>query len=162
VAAHDLQEPLRKVVGFTQLLAERYQGRLDSDADEFIAYAVDGATRMQRLIRELLNYSRVGAKTHALRRTDCEEVLKRSLANLQEAIQERRAVVTHDSLPTVTGDEELLVQVLQNLIGNAVKFQGAETPRVHIHVERQGDNWVFSVRDNGIGIDPQFTERIFV
>ena len=161
VAAHDLQEPLRKVVGFTQLLAEHCQGRLDSDADEFISYAVDGATRMQQLIRELLAYSRVGAGDRVLRPIDCERVLECSLANLQATLDESRAVVTHEPLPTVIADEGLLVQVLQNLIGNAVKFKGTETPRVHIKADRQVDQWAFSVRDNGIGIDPQFKERIF-
>ena len=151
-----------KAVSFTQLLAESYKGRLDSDADGFIACAVDGATRMQQLIRDLLNYSRVGAKPQAPRPTDCEPVLERSLANLQLMLQERNAIVTHDPLPTVAADEKLLVQVLQNLIGNAVKFNRAETPRVHIHSERQGEEWIFAVRDNGIGIDPQFKERIFV
>jgi len=162
VAAHDLQEPLRKMVGFTQLLAEQYQGRLDSDADELINYVVDGATRMQQLIRELLAYSRVGSKLHAPRPIDCEEVLRRSLANVQAALEESRAVVTHDPLPTVTADGDLLVQVLQNLIDNAVKFKGPDPPSVHIHAERRSDEWVFSVRDHGIGIDPQFKEHIFV
>jgi signal transduction histidine kinase len=162
VAAHDLQEPLRKVVGFTQLLAESCKGRFDADADEFIACAVDSAVRMQLLIRELLAYSKVGAKTQALRATNCEEVLGRSLSNLQVMIDESHAVVTHDPLPTVTADRDLLVHVLQNLIGNAVKFRGAETPRVHIHADRHDDEWVFKVRDNGIGIDPRFKERVFV
>jgi signal transduction histidine kinase/DNA-binding response OmpR family regulator len=162
VAAHDLQEPLRKVVGFTQLLAESYKGRLDSDADEFIACAVDGAIRMQRLISELLTFSKVGAKAQSLQLTDCEEVLKRALNDLEVMIEKSNAVVTHDPLPTVMADGELLVQVLQNLICNAVKFRAAETPRVHIHADCRDNEWVFDVRDNGIGIDPRFKERIFV
>jgi signal transduction histidine kinase len=161
-AAHDLQEPLRNVLRCTQFLAESYQGRIDSEADVFITCAVDGATRMQQLIRELLAYSRVGAKTRALAPTDCELVLERSLADLRLMIEESSAVVTHGPLPTIEADQELLVQVLQNLIGNAIKFHGPDAPRVHIAAERQGDEWVFSVRDNGIGIDPQFQERIFV
>jgi signal transduction histidine kinase/DNA-binding response OmpR family regulator len=162
VAAHDLQEPLRKVVGFTQLLADSYKGRFDAAADTFLSCAVDAAVRMQQLIRELLTYSKVGAKARALRPTDCEEVLARALSSLQVTIEESRAVVTHDPLPTVTADGELLVQVLQNLIGNAVKFRGTETSRVHIHADRRGDEWVLSVRDNGIGIEPRFKERVFV
>ena len=150
------------VSSYTQLLARRYKGKLDANADEFIAYAVDGATRMQTLINDLLAYSRVGTRGQRFGRVDCEAVLASALANLRVSVEESGAVVTHDALPTVTGDSTQLTQLLQNLIGNAIKFRGQEPPRVHVSTERQGDTWTFSVRDNGIGIDPQYCERIFV
>jgi len=162
VALHDLQEPLRMVSSYTQLLARRYQGQLDAAADEFIAYAVDGANRMQRLINDLLAYSRVGTRAKAIEPTDCTAVLDQALANLKAAIEKSGAVVTHDPLPTVMADDSQLVQLLQNLIGNAIKFHVEEPPRIHVAAEQKGNEWVFSVRDNGIGIDPQYAERIFV
>ncbi len=162
VASHDLQEPLRMVSNYTQLLARRYQGRLDDDADDFIAYAVEGATRMQQLIEDLLRFSRVGTRGRELEPVGMETVLDRAMFNLQTAIAESSAVVTHDPLPEVLGDESQLTQVLQNLIGNAIKFRGTEAPEVHIGVESQGSLARFCVRDNGIGIDPQFQDRIFV
>lgn len=161
VASHDLQEPLRMVSSFTQLLARRYQGKLDKDADEFIRFAVDGANRMQRLINDLLQYSRVGTHGRKLEPVAAEEVLNRVLINLKLALEENRAEVTHDPLPKVMADGQQLEQLFQNLIGNAVKFHGEEPPRVHIRAERSNGAWMFSVRDNGIGIDPQQHERIF-
>ena len=162
VASHDLQEPLRMVSSYTQLLARRYQGQLDAAANEFIAYAVDGANRMQRLINDLLAYSRVGTRAKAFEPTDCTAVLDQALANLKAAIEKSGAVVTHDPLPTVMADNLQLVQLFQNLIGNAIKFHVEEPPRIHVSAEQKGNEWVFSVRDNGIGIDPQYAERIFV
>ena len=162
VASHDLQEPLRMVSSYTQLLARRYQGQLDADADEFIAYAVDGANRMQRLINDLLAYSRVGTRAKGFEPTDCTAVLDQALANLKAAIEKSGAVVTHDPLPTVMADNLQLVQLFQNLIGNAIKFHVEKPPRIHVSAEQKGNEWVFSVRDNGIGIDPQYAERIFV
>lgn len=162
VASHDLQEPLRMVSSYTQLLARRYQDQLDQDAHDFITYAVDGAARMQRLINDLLGYSRVGTRGKPFGKTDCQRVLQETLANLRTAIDETDATVTHDPLPTVIADEPQLVQVLQNLVSNAIKFHGQAPPAVHIGAERKNDEWVFSVRDNGIGIDPQYYERIFV
>jgi signal transduction histidine kinase len=162
VASHDLQEPLRMITGYTQLLAKRYKGRLDPDADSYIGFAVDGAKRMQALIEALLNYSRVGTRGKPRARTDCESVLKNTLAGLQLAIRQSGAVVTHDPLPNVMADESQISQLLQNLIGNAIKFRNAESPRVHISCKRKSDAWLFSVKDNGIGIDPQYWERIFV
>jgi signal transduction histidine kinase len=169
VASHDLQEPLRMVASYVQLLARRYQGRLDADADEFIAYAVDGATRMQALINDLLAYSRVGTRGKPFEPTDCEAILDQALANLQVAIEENGAAVTHDLLPTVMADATQLTQLFQNLIGNAVKFRGEESLRIHISAHwpsaienRKSDEWIFSVRDNGIGIDPEYHERIFL
>jgi PAS domain S-box-containing protein len=161
-ASHDLQEPLRMVVSYLQLLAQRYQDRLDADANEFIAYAVEGATRMQRLIHDLLDYSRVGAHGGAFTPTDCEQVLDRVLTNLCVALAESHAVVTHAPLPTVLADEEALVRVFQNLIGNAIKFRSEQSPRVHVAAERQKAEWVFTVRDNGIGLDLAYARRIFV
>ncbi len=166
VASHDLQEPLRMVASYTQLLQRRYQDKLDADANEFIRYAVDGARRMQTLINDLLAYSRVGTRGKPFKKTDCEAVLQAALSNLQIAIRESGAEVTHDPLPTVMGDVTQLIQLFQNLVGNAIKFHGQDPPRVHIGVERiveptGEDCWKFSVRDNGIGIEPQFFDRIF-
>jgi len=162
VASHDLQEPLRMVASYTQLLARRYKGKLDSDADEFIGYAVDGATRMQQLINALLDYSRVGTRGKPFEPTSCEETFNQAIANLQAAITENGAVVTHDHLPTVVADATQMVQIFQNLISNAIKFHGEKKPEVHVGAERNGIEWIFSVRDNGIGIDPQYFDRIFV
>jgi PAS domain S-box-containing protein len=163
VASHDLQEPLRMVASFTELLARRYKGKLDSDADEFIGFAVDGARRMQRLIQDLLAYSRVATKGNDLVHTSSEEALRRALLNLRAAIEESGALVTHDPLPTVMADERQLIQVFQNLIGNAIKYQNPGVPRMHISAARNADKkWTFSVKDNGLGIDPQYFEKIFV
>lgn len=161
VASHDLQEPLRMVSSFTQLLARRYQGRLDKDADEFIAFAVDGANRMQRLINDLLQYSRIGTHGRQPEPTDAEEVLNRALMDLKLALAENRVEVTHERLPVVLADSQQLEQLFRNLIGNAIKFHGDSPPRVHIRAERSDGAWMFSVKDNGIGIDPGQHERIF-
>ncbi len=162
VASHDLQEPLRMVASFTQLLAQRYQDRLDQEAKEFIGFAVDGATRMQRLIQDLLAYSRVTRRGARLAPTDAHAALRNALANLHAVIQESGARVTHDELPTVAADAAQLTQVFQNLVGNAIKFRGEVTPRVHVSTTPTDDEWVFAVADNGIGIDPQYFDRIFV
>ncbi len=162
VASHDLQEPLRMVASYTQLLARRYRGRLDEDAEEFIGYAVDGVTRMQALINDLLAYSRVGTRGGAPEPVDTAAVLERVLSSLGPAVEDAGATVTHGPLPTVTGDAGQLGQLLQNLVGNAVKFRGEVPPRVHVSAARGRDEWTFSVADNGIGIDPGYAERIFV
>jgi PAS domain S-box-containing protein len=163
VASHDLQEPLRMVASYTQLLAQRYKGRLDSDADEFIGYAVDGSNRMQGLIQDLLAYSRAGTNGKVLREISSENAFKGALANLRTTIGENGAIVTHDLLPAITTDDTQLTQVFQNLVGNAIKYRGAEVPHVHVSAAKNGGNeWIFSVRDNGLGIDPQYFERIFV
>jgi PAS domain S-box-containing protein len=162
IASHDLQEPLRMVASYTQLLSRRYKGKLDSDADEFIAFAVDGASRMQRLIQDLLTYSRVGTKGSDLLDISSENALRQALLNLRGAIKESGALVTHDPLPTVLADEMQLVQLFQNLVGNAIKYQGPGVPKVHIAAARNsGKKWSFSVQDNGLGIEPQYFERIF-
>jgi PAS domain S-box-containing protein len=163
VASHDLQEPLRMVASYTQLLAKRYKGHLDPDADEFIAYAVDGCTRMQGLIQDLLAYSRAGANVKELHEISSERALAEALTSLRVAIEECGAVVTHDALPAITTDEGQLAQVFQNLIGNAIKYRGAESPLVHVSAHKNGgQEWIFSVQDNGLGIDPQYFDRIFV
>jgi len=161
VASHDLQEPLRMVGSYTQLLARRYQGKLDADADEFIAFAVDGVTRMQGLINDLLQYSRVGTRGRTPEPTDSGTVLDRALLNLKLAIEDNRASVTSDPLPVVLADDRQLEQLFQNLIGNAVKYHGDEPPRVHISAQRSDGTWTFAVKDNGIGIEPQYYGRIF-
>jgi PAS domain S-box-containing protein len=162
IASHDLQEPLRMVASYTQLLSRRYKGKLDSDADEFIAFAVDGASRMQRLIQDLLAYSRVGTKGRDLLDISSEEALQQALINLRGAIEEKDALVTHDPLPAVVADDMQLIQLFQNLVGNAIKYQNAEIPKVHISASRNGSKkWTFSVKDNGLGIDPQYFEKIF-
>ena len=162
VASHDLQEPLRMVASYVQLLARRYKGKLDSEAEEFIGFAVDGSKRMQALIQALLAYSRIGTKAQQFAPTDCEVVLEMALKNLQIAIEDSQARITHEPLPTVMGDATQLGQLFQNLIGNAIKFRGEKLPAVHVAAERQGQEWLFSFRDDGIGIDPQYAERIFV
>jgi signal transduction histidine kinase len=163
VASHDLQEPIRMVASYVQLLAKRYQGKLDEDADDFIHYAVDGAQRMQNLINDLLAFSRVGTKGKEFKAVDLERVLQHVLINLKQAIDESGAVITHDTLPTITADETQMAQLLQNLIGNAIKFSDvSRIPTIHIGVGHEPGGWLFSVRDNGIGFDPQYRERIFL
>jgi light-regulated signal transduction histidine kinase (bacteriophytochrome) len=150
------------VASYTQLLSKRYKGKLDSDADEFIAFAVDGASRMQQLIQDLLAYSRVETKGRDLLDASSEKALQQALVNLRSAIAESGALVTHDPLPTVLADETQLIQLFQNLIGNAIKYQNPGVPQIHISAARNDEKkWLFSVRDNGLGIDPQYFERIF-
>ncbi len=161
VASHDLQEPLRMVTAYTQLLAERYRGKLDENADKFIGYASEGALRMQVLIQDLLAFSRVGRK-EASKSFDCNDVVKETLLALTSAIQESGAVVTHGELPTLWADRTQIVQLFQNLIGNAIKFHGKEPPAVSVQAEKVGEQWQFSVSDNGIGIEPQYAENVFV
>ena len=161
VASHDLQEPLRMVRSYTGLLARRYQGKLDADADEFIGYAVDGARRMQSLINDLLSYSRVATPGKEFTAADCEAVLANTIASLKVAIQESGAAVCHEPLPTVSGDEVQLGQLFQNLIGNGIKYRREGPLEIHVACKPEGSHWLFSVRDNGIGIEPQYHERIF-
>ncbi len=161
VASHDLQEPLRMIASYVQLLERRYKGKLDSDADEFIGYAVDGANRMRGLIDDLLTYSRVGRLGKPFEPTDLESVLDIALRNLQASIADTSAVVTNDKLPVVEADGGQLVQLFQNLVGNAIKFHGKEPPQVHISAERRENEYVFSVCDNGIGISAEYFDRLF-
>jgi len=162
VASHDLQEPLRMVSSFTQLLAKRYQGKLDKDADEFIAYIVAGAKRMQALINDLLTYSRLDTRGESFGPIDSEAAFNQAVANLRVAIKEGEAVITHDPLPPLIADNSQIVQLFQNLLGNAIKFRGKEPPRVHVSARQENNEWVFSFRDNGIGIAPDYFDRVFV
>ena len=163
VASHDLSEPLRMVASYTQLLANRYEGRLDEDADKYIAYAVDGAQRMRLLIEDLLSFSRVGTRAKPLEPIDVGEVVADTLRALEVAINESDAVVeVADKLPTAMADRSQLSQVFQNLISNAIKFKGDSPPRVEVTVRREGDLWEFCVADNGIGVEPEHFERVFV
>ncbi len=162
VASHDLQEPLRMVTAYTQLLSERYRAKLDENADKYIGYASEGAQRMQVLIQDLLAFSRVGRNNAATGPVDCNAVMADVLQTLAPAIQESGAVVTHDALPVVWADRTQLAQVFQNLVGNAIKFRGKEPPVVSVQAEKTTHRWQFSVNDNGIGIAPEFAENIFV
>ena len=163
VASHDLQEPLRKVASFTQLLQKRYGGQLDERADQYIDFAVDGAKRMQRLIQDLLGFSRVGRVAGEVVDVDLAQALARAQDQLSGPIEEVGAVVTHDDLPVVRGEEPLLVQLFQNLVGNAVKFRHPErAPHIHVSARRVEGAWELECRDNGIGIDAQYAERVFV
>jgi PAS domain S-box-containing protein len=162
VASHDLQEPLRMVTSYLELLERRYKGQLDDKADQFIGYAVDGAVRMQALINALLSYSRIGTKEPTWQSVDCELLLQEVLTNLQVTIDQNQAIITHDPLPSVIADRTQLAQLFQNLISNGIKFRQAAAPKIHIGVERLADKWLLSIRDNGIGIDQQYADRIFV
>ena len=162
VASHDLQEPLRMISSYLQLLSKRYSGHIDKDADEFINYAVDGANRLQRMIIDLLTYSRVGTRGKLFANTDVGVVLGFALTNLEIAIEEAHAKITYSNLPTVKADEAQLLQLFQNLIQNAIKFRSNKPPVVHVSAERGDGEWIFSVKDNGIGIDPQYQDRLFV
>jgi len=161
VTSHDLQEPLRMITSYIQIIEEDYKGKLDADADQYIAFAVEGAKRMHTLIHDLLAYSRVGTRGEPFMPISLNRVLSAATTNLEIAIEEGQAVVTRDRLPTVLGDESQLIQLFQNLLGNSIKFRSDATPRIHVGVEKTKDEWVFSVRDNGIGIDMKYAERIF-
>jgi len=162
VASHDLQEPLRMVGSYLQLIEKRYGEKFDADAREFIGFAVDGAGRMKRLITDLLAFSRIGTRGQVFKPTPLGMALDDALANLKTTIADSGAEITRDLLPTVHGDQSQLMQLFQNLLGNALKFRGKETPRVHVGAVRKDDHWQISVADNGIGIAPQYAERIFV
>ena len=161
VASHDLKKPLQSIEGFAKLLGRRYKGKLDAKADEFIEYIGSSVKRMQELIKDLLEYSQIGAKEKKFKPTDCSDVVEKAVGNLQTAIEESNAVVTYDELPTVLVDTPQMISLFQNLIYNAIKFRGEEAPRIHISAQRKGDEWVFSIQDNGIGIDPKDSEQIF-
>jgi signal transduction histidine kinase len=161
VASHDLQEPLRMVATYTQLLAERYGGQLDDNADKYIHYAVDGALQMQALVQDLLAFSRVGRPGADLQSTDCNVVLEIAIKNLQAAIDESGTRITSDRLPVILADSSQLLQVFQNLIGNAIKFRGSDPPAIQISAVSKGAHWLFSVADNGIGIEPEHAEIVF-
>jgi signal transduction histidine kinase len=162
VSSHDLQEPLRMVTGFMQLIDQKYHQQLDATGQKYVHHAVEGAKRMQQLIVDLLAYSRVGTQGKQTALADTAELLQRALFNLQQSVVENNAKVTWGNLPMVPVDGSQLIQVFQNLIGNAIKFHGDQPPRIHVDARRDGKHWVFSVRDNGIGIDPEFGDKIFV
>lgn len=161
-ASHDLQEPLRTIAGFAKMIEKRYKSRLDEKADEFIGFIIDGTKRMQQLIKDLLEYSRVGAKHNEFKPTDCSLIIDKVISNLETSIKENSATVTYENLPTIMSDADQLGRLFQNLISNAIKFRSTETPKIHIAAGKKKDEWVFSVRDNGIGIDPKYSEKIFV
>jgi PAS domain S-box-containing protein len=162
VASHDLQEPLRMVSSYTQLVLRRYGERLDGDAKEFMAYVVDGAARMKQLIEDLLAYSRVGTRGKEFKPVPVETAVRRAINNLRAALEETGASITYDAMPTVEADDVQLAQLFQNLMGNALKFRSASVPRIHVAVKEQADEWEFAVQDNGIGIEPQYFDRIFM
>ena len=161
MAAHNLREPLRDVASFSQLMVETYAGRLDSDASVFLERIQQGAARMQSLLADMVDYWAAGTGDRQASRTDMEAVLRQALLSTDQQLTERRAVVTHDPLPAVTGDFEVLTKVLRHLIRNAVEYCGAPVPRVHISSRREDSDWVFSVADNGPGIEPAFQNRVF-
>ncbi|HVZ81017.1 MAG TPA: ATP-binding protein [bacterium] len=161
VASHDLREPLRMIVGFVQLLEKRFPEKLDETSREYIHFAVDGAHRIQQLIEDLLAYTRIGGTQLTPKGTDLGEALGEALLNLKLSLEETGAEVRVDPLPFVMADRSLMVLIFQNLIGNAVKFRGTEKPRVRVYSWEEGGKWVIAVRDNGIGIDPRYSEKIF-
>jgi light-regulated signal transduction histidine kinase (bacteriophytochrome) len=161
VASHDLQEPLRMVTSYVQLLAKRYEGKLGAEAEQFIAYAVEGTQRMKALIDDLLAYARVESRGQSLLLTDSEKLFRQVLSVMQVSITETGAVVTHDPLPTVLADRTQLGLLFQNLLSNALKFRATRPPRVHVSVRPEDSQWLFTVKDNGIGIEPQYTNKIF-
>ena len=161
VASHDLQEPLRMVASYTQLLQKRYKDKLDKDANEFIQFAVDGANRMKRLIQDLLQYSRLGSTNDQAEIVDCHELLNQVTTNLSSVLQDTQGILTHDELPKLHANQTQLLQLFQNLIGNALKFRGSDPPEVHVSAKRQNSHWLFSVHDNGIGIPREQQEKIF-
>jgi len=162
VASHDMQEPLRMISSYLQLLSKRYSGHLDKDADEFIGYAVGGAIRLQKMVNDFLTFSRIGTRGRAFVETDVGVVLNLALTNLKIAIEASHAKITYANMPTVKADEGQLLQLFQNLIENAIKFRSDKPPAIHVSAERGEGEWVFSVKDNGIGIDPKYQNRLFV
>lgn len=162
IASHDLQEPLRKISSFAELLEKRYRGQLDADADRYIHYVVDGASRMRTLIHEMLAYSRLGRGELKIVLSDCNKILARVLSDMDALIKDSNADVTHDALPAIMANDLQIGQVFQNLISNAIKFRGNDPPRIHISARHEGSAWIFAVSDNGIGIEQAFFDRIFV
>ncbi len=161
IASHDLQEPLRMISSYVALLEKRNKEKFDSDSKEFVEFALDGASRMKQLINDLLHYSRIGTKGKPFEETTVENILTKTIKNLEVKIKEVNAKITHDSLPSIIADESQMIQLFQNLIGNALKFCSDRTPEIHISVKKEQDNWVFGVHDNGIGISPKDADRVF-
>jgi light-regulated signal transduction histidine kinase (bacteriophytochrome) len=161
ISSHDLQEPLRKIANFSEMLVTQYQGRLDEQAERHFGYIIDGAKRMQALINDLLSYSRVGRAELTLVPASLEEILKGTLSNLQALIQESGAEISYDPLPTLQVNPHQMGQLLQNLITNGIKFHDQRAPRIHLSARQEGQEWVIAVQDHGIGFDPQYVEGIF-
>jgi light-regulated signal transduction histidine kinase (bacteriophytochrome) len=161
VASHDLQEPLQMVSNHLQLLSRRYRGRLDQDADEFIDFALEGANRLKSLITDILAYSRVGKRDRRLAPVEMASIFARMMETYGPIVEDCRGSLTHDDLPAIQGDEEQMIQLLQNLIDNSIKFRSKEPPRIHVGARQLSERLLFFVRDNGIGIDPQYTGRVF-
>ena len=161
ISSHDLQEPLRMVTSFTQLLERRYKGQLDNEADDYIEFIVEGAHRMKYLIDDLLTFSRLNTQAKKFENVNLETVLNEVLSNLTVSIEESNAIITHDPLPTVNADKTQMMQVFQNLIANAIKFHGSNPPKIHISAHKDEKEWKFAVTDNGIGIDPEYQKQIF-
>ena len=161
IASHDLREPLRMITSFLQLLERRYKDQLDKDANEFIEYAVDGAKRLDEMIKDILEYSRVTREKLEFKQVNVEKVLEETLTTLKVLIDENEAIITNDSLPTIYADEKLMIQLLQNIIGNGIKYHSQETPKIHVSTKIEGDHYIFSVKDNGIGISPKHLKKIF-
>ena len=161
ITSHDLREPLRMITSFLQLLERRYKDQLDEDANEFIGFAVDGAKRLDAMTNDLLQYSKITSEKRELKPVNFEDVLQEALLNLKVPIEESNAVITHDPLPTIKGDEHLKVQLFQNIIGNAIKYRSQETPKIHISTKKEKNQYLFSFKDNGIGMSSEHLERIF-
>jgi signal transduction histidine kinase len=162
IASHDLKKPLQSIESFANLLARRYKGKLDAKADEFISYIVEGVQRLQILIKDLLEYSQIETKAKNIKPTDCSFIVEEAMNNLKTAMDESNAVVTYNKLPTIMSDPQQIISLFQNLIDNAIKFRSNKAPRVRISADRKGNEWIFSIRDNGIGIDPENFDKIFV
>ena len=160
-ASHDLQEPLRMITSYLQLIAQRHQDQLDEEANEFIGYAIDGARRMRQLIVDLLAYSRIGQQNQGIGQVDLEKILQQVLFNLEVQIQEANITITHDPLPTITADKTQMLQLLQNLISNAIKFRSEASPKIHVSATQDPSNWMIQVTDNGIGMERELTKKIF-
>ena len=161
-ASHDMREPLRTVSGFLKLLEKRYKGKLDEKAEEYISFTIDSVARMDMVLKDLLEFSRLGAKAHHMKPLNCSVVFEQAIHNLRSAIEESGAEITYDLLPTVMANESQITSLFQNLLSNSMKFRGKEKLRIHVSAEQKDNQWVFSVQDNGIGIDPKFFDRIFV
>ena len=159
VTSHDLREPLRMITSFLQLLERRYKDQLDQDANEFIGFAVDGAKRLDAMTNDLLTYSKIANKKREFTPTNFEQVLEEVLLNLKVPIEENKVVITHDPLPTINGDEHLEIQLFQNLIGNAIKYHSQETPKIHISAKKEKNQYIFSIKDNGIGMSPEHLDE---
>ncbi|HSP86494.1 MAG TPA: ATP-binding protein, partial [Ignavibacteriaceae bacterium] len=161
VSSHDLKEPLRMITSFLQLLKKKYEDDLDEDANNYINYAVDGAKRLDLMIDDLLEYSRIGSQERELKYLNSEKIVELVLINLKELLKDNNAIVTHDPLPIIYANDQQMVQLFQNLIANAIKYRGKKNPEIHISADKVNNAYIFSVKDNGIGIDQQHLERIF-